>query len=151
MPAIEQRLNDLGIKLPPPKAPVANYLGCKRSGDLLFVSARVSALRGEVGTEIDRDEAKQSARETALTILGIIRGELGSLDQIHGVEQMQGFVRSAPTFTEQPYVIDGASELLIEVFGEEGRHARTATGAAQLPFGAAVQLDMVMAMEPPRA
>ena len=125
---------------------MANYLGCKRSGELLFVSARVSERTGEVGTQIDREEAKQAARQAALSVLSIGQGEIGDLDRVESVERMQGFVRSAPTFTEQPYVIDGASEVLIEIFGEAGRHARTATGAAQLPFGAAVQLDMVLRM-----
>ena len=146
MGRIADRMGQLGIELPPPKRPVANYLGCKRSGQLLFVSARVSERTGEVGTQIDREQAKQAARQAALSILSIVQGEIGDLDRIESVERMQGFVRSAPTFTEQPYVIDGASEVLIEIFGEAGRHARTATGAAQLPFGAAVQLDMVLRM-----
>ena len=141
---VDENLRRLGIELPPPKAPVANYRGCKRSGDLLFVSARVSLLQGEVGSEIDREQAKQGAREAALSLLGIVKAEIGDLDRIESVERLRGFVRSAASFTEQPYVIDGASELLSEVFGQAGRHARTATGAAQLPFGAAVQLDMTL-------
>ena len=149
MGRIADRLGQLGIELPAPKRPVANYLGCKRSGDLLFVSARVSERAGEVGTQIDREEAKQAARQAALSILSIVQAEIGDLDRIESVERMQGFVRSAASFTEQPYVIDGASEVLIEIFGQAGHHARTATGAAQLPFGAAVQLDMVMRMVSP--
>ncbi len=144
MGKVEKRLSELGIELAPPKQPVANYLGCKRSGELLYVAARVSTQRGEVGTDLDRDAAKHAARETIILLLSIIRAEIGNLDLVESVERMQGFVRSAPTFTEQPYVIDGASELLIEVFGESGRHARTATGAAQLPSGAAVQIDMTL-------
>lgn len=144
MATVNKRLAELGLELAPPVHPVANYLGCKRSGDLLYVSARVSPQRGEVGTDIDRDAAKQAARDTIVLLLSIIRAEIGNLDLIQSVERMQGFVRSAPTFTEQPYVIDGASELLIELFGEAGKHARTATGAAQLPFGAAVQIDMTL-------
>lgn len=146
---IEKRLEELGIELPHPKAPVANYLGSKRSGDLLFVSARVSELRGEVGTDVTRDEAHDAARDTLLTILSIIRADIGSLDLIVSVEKLLGFVRSAPTFTEQPYVIDGASDLLVELLGEAGRHARTATGVAQLPFGASIQLEMVLRFEGP--
>lgn len=144
MSHIEHRLQDLGLELPPPKVPVANYLGSKRSGHLLFVSGRVSQVRGEVGTELSTAEAKAAARSTLLNILAIVKADIGDLDQIVSVETMRGFVRSAPTFTEQPLVIDGASELWIELLGEQGRHARTATGAAQLPFGAAVQLDMVL-------
>lgn len=145
---IEQRLRDLGIELPAPKAPVANYVGSKRSGDLLFVSARVSEVRGEVGTEVSRDEAYEAARHTLIHILAIIRDDLGELDQIVSVEKMNGFVRSSSAFTEQPRVVDGASDLWVELLGEAGRHARTATGVAQLPFGASVQLEMVLRLRP---
>jgi enamine deaminase RidA (YjgF/YER057c/UK114 family) len=141
---VEERLAAMGLALGPPKAPVANYLGSKLSGELLFVSGRVSALRGEVGSEVDVDQARQAARDTVLDLLAIIKQDIGDLDRIVSVERMQGFVRSAPGFTEQPQVLDGASDLLVSLFGEAGRHARTATGAAQLPFGAAVQLDLVL-------
>jgi len=141
---VEDRLGELGLALPPPKTPVANYLGTKQSGDLLFVSGRVSGLRGEVGSEIAADAARRAARDTILDLLAIIKADIGDLDRIVSIERMQGFVRSSAAFTEQPKVIDGASDLLIAIFGESGRHARTATGAAQLPFGAAVQLDLVV-------
>ena len=144
MGRIESRLLELGEKLPAAKKPVANYLGCKISGDTLYVSGRVSRTRGEVGSEIDLATALDAAKETLLDILAILKEEIGDLDRIVSVEKMNGFVRSAPTFTEQPKVIDGASDLLIQIFGDDGRHARTATGVAQLPFGAAVQLEMVM-------
>lgn len=144
MSRIEQRLQELGHTLGLAKAPVANYLGTKQSGNLLFVAGRVSALRGEVGSEIDPDQAKIAARDTMLDLLAIIRQDIGDLDRIVSVERMQGFVRSAPGFIEQPRVIDGASDLLVALWGDPGRHARTATGAAQLPFGAAVQLDLVL-------
>jgi len=141
---IEEKLTELGERLPPPKAHVANYLGCKISGDILYVSARVSEMRGEVGTDLGTMEAKLAAKGALLDILAIIKNEIGDLDRIVSVEKMVGFVRSAQTFTEQPKVIDGASDLLIALWGEDGRHARTATGVAQLPFGAAVQLEMIM-------
>jgi enamine deaminase RidA (YjgF/YER057c/UK114 family) len=141
---IESRLHALGLELPAAKTPVANYLGTKRSGDLLFVSGRVSQLHGEVGTEISVSDAAQAARDTMLQLLAIIKVDIGDLDRILSIERMQGFVRSASTFIEQPRVIDGASDLLIALFGEAGRHARTATGAAQLPYGAAIQLDLVV-------
>lgn len=144
MSRIEARLRELGLELPPAKAPVANYLGTKRSGDLLFVSGRVSQRRGEVGTELSLDEGRLAARDAMLDLLAIVRNDIGDLDRIVSVEQVRGFVRSAPTFVEQPRVIDGASELLVALYGEVGRHARTATGAAQLPFGAAVQLEMIV-------
>jgi enamine deaminase RidA (YjgF/YER057c/UK114 family) len=147
MSRIEERLRAMGLSLAPTLPPVANYLGTKRSGALLFVAGKVSALRGEVGTEVDLAQARRAARDTVLDLLAIIKQDIGDLDRIASVERMQGFVRSAATFTEQPQVIDGASDLLVELFGEAGRHARTATGAAQLPFGAAVQLDLVLRME----
>lgn len=148
MSRTEQRLQSLGLTLPPAKAPVANYLGTKRSGDLLFVSGRVSALRGEVGSEVPASDAKAAARDTMLDLLAIIKQDIGDLDRIASVERMRGFVRSAREFTGHPEVVDGASDLLVALFGEAGRHARTATGAAQLPFGAAVQLDLVLRLSP---
>src|SRR4030095_3791842 len=148
MGAVEDRLRTLGLVLPPAKTPVANYLGTKQPGALLFVSARVSQRRGEVGSELSVDEARLAARDAMLDLLAIVKQDIGDLDRIVSVEQVRGFVRSAPSFMEQPRVIDGASDLLIALYGDAGRHARTATGAAQLPFGAAVQLDMVVRLRP---
>lgn len=144
MGKIESHLQKLGVNLPAAKTPVANYLGTKRSGNLLFVSGRVSHVRGEVGSEISLAEARLAAQSALLDILAIIKQDIGDLDEIVSIEKMQGFVRSSSSFVEQPQVIDGASDLLIELFGENGRHARTATGVAQLPFGASVQLDLVV-------
>ena len=146
MSHIEEILSVLGVSLPEAKKPVANYLGCKRSHNTLYVSGRVSQIRGEVGTDLTVAEAQMAAKGALLDILAIIKDEIGNLDKIVSVEKLVGFVRSAPSFTEQPKVIDGASDLLIALFGEEGRHARTATGVAQLPFGAAVQLEMILKM-----
>jgi len=146
MSHVEEKLSALGESLPDAKKPVANYLGCKRSGKTLYVSGRVSQIRGEVGTDLNVADAQMAAKGALLDILAIIKGEIGSLDKVVSVEKLVGFVRSAPSFTEQPRVIDGASDLLIALFGDEGRHARTATGVAQLPFGAAVQLEMILRM-----
>ena len=144
MGRIEDRLRELGLTLPEAKAPVANYLGTKRSGDLLFVSGRVSALKGEVGGDVSPAEARDAARDTMLDLLAIVLRDIGDLDHVVSIEQVRGFVRSAPAFAAQPAVIDGASDLLVALWGDAGRHARTATGAAQLPFGACVQLEMVV-------
>ena len=144
MGVVAERLVELGWTLPPAKAPVANYVGCKRSGDLLFVSALVSPTRGAAGVEVDLDGARNAARETVFGLLAIVQAHLGDLDRIAAVEKMNGFVRSGPEFTQQPRVVDGASEVLIQLFGEAGRHARTATGVYQLPYGATVQLEMIL-------
>jgi enamine deaminase RidA (YjgF/YER057c/UK114 family) len=143
MSLVEKRLEQLGLSLPGPKPPVGNYLGCKHVGELLFASGRVSDRIGEVGTEVTLDEAKEAARDTVLIILAIVKQDIRDLDLLAGVLKVTGFVRSSATFTEQPKVIDGASELLIELFQDNGRHARTATGVAQIPFGASVQLDII--------
>ena len=141
---IETRLAALGIVLDTPKSPVAQYVGTKRSGNLLFVSGRVSELQGEVGTDVTEDQAKLAARDIVILLLAIIKQDIKDLNLISGVIKLQGFIRSSPQFTRQPQVLDGASELLIELFGDAGHHSRTATGVAQLPFGAAIQLDMVL-------
>jgi enamine deaminase RidA (YjgF/YER057c/UK114 family) len=110
---------------------------------LLFVSGQVSEARGEVGSDIDLP----AAQAAMLDLLAIVKDAIGDLDLIESVEKVQGFVRSASTFTQQPQVINGASGLLVELFGEAGRHARTATGVAQLPYGAAVQLEMILRLK----
>ena len=147
MGRIENRLAELGESLPAAKSPVANYLGCKRTGDMLYVSGRVSRIRGEVGSELDLARAQEAAKEALLDILAIVKAEIDDLDSVISIEKLNGFVRSAASFTDQPKVIDGASDLLVEIFGDDGRHARTATGVAQLPFGAAVQLEMIMRLQ----
>jgi len=144
---IESRLADLGLTLPAPKPAVANYLTTKRSGDLLFVSGRVSRLQGVVGADVIFEQGREAARDTVLDLLATIRDDLGTLESIASVERLHGFVRSAPAFTQQPAVLDGASDLLVALFGEAGRHARTATGTNQLPFGAAIQLDLIVRLD----
>ena len=147
MNPIEKKLEELGLFLPNPKPPVGNYLGSKKSGELLFASGRVSDCIGEVGTAISLETAKDAARDTVLLILAIIKQDIKDLDLIAGVVKLTGFVRSSENFIEQPKVIDGASDLLIKLFNEDGRHARTATGVAQLPFGASVQLDIIFQLK----
>lgn len=148
MSTIETRLQELNLQLGKPRLPVGNYLGCKKVGELLFAAALVSELKGEVGTEVTEEQAKEAARNTAVQVLAIIKHDILNLDLLIGVVKMTGFIRSSSTFTAQPKVLDGASDLLIELFGEAGRHARTATGVAQLPFGASVQLDIIFQLTP---
>ena len=147
MNRVESHLTEMGLGLPAPKVPVANYLGTKQSGNLLFVSARVSEQRGQVGTDVDADQAKLAARDTMLDLLAIIKVDIGDLDRIVSVLKLHGFINSAASFQAQPRVLDGASELLIALYGESGRHARSATGVARLPYGATLQLDMVVELE----
>lgn len=148
MGMVEKRLEELGLSLADPKPPVGNYLGSKKIGELLFASGRVSDCIGEVGTEVTLEKAKEAARNTVLTILAIVKQDIKDLDLITGVLKVTGFIRSSANFIEHPKVIDGASDFLIELFKEKGRHARTATGVAQLPFGAAVQLDIIFQLKP---
>jgi len=148
MGSISQRLSSLGIQLPEPKSPVANYLPCKRSGDLLFVSAKVSEQRGAVGSDVTLEDAQAAARNLCLLLLSIVQQQIGNLDHIESIDKLRGFIRSAPDFTRQPLVLDGASDVLVQIFADRGRHARTATATHQLPFGASVQLDMVLRLAP---
>ena len=144
---VEARLRQLGIELPPPRVPVANYVGCKRSGDILHVAGQIGDVRGAVGSDVTVIDGQLCARQAVIHMLGTVRGAIGDLGRIASVERLVGYVRSAPDFTAQPVVVDGASDLLIEIFGEAGRHARTATGVLQTPFGASVQLEMTLRLK----
>lgn len=147
MDKIEQRLAELGLALGEPKLPVANYLGVKQSGNLLFVSGRVSEQRGRVDLEVSEVDAKLAARDTLVSLLAIIKSDIGDLGRIRSILKLQGFVNANASCTALPQIVDGASELLIALYGEAGRHARTATGASQLPYGATIQLDMVVELD----
>lgn len=145
---VELKLKTLGLDLPAAKPPAGNYIGCKIAGDLLYASGRVSDLKGEVGTEINLKDARKAAHDTILLILAIIKNDIKDLDLLKGVLKVQGFIRCKENFIDLPKVLDSASDLLISLFGENGRHARTATGAAQLPFGATIQLDIIFELNP---
>ena len=144
MSEVEKKLAKMGHVLGKAKKPVANYLGTKQIGELLFVSARVSEQKGTVGLDVSEEVAKMAARDTMLYLLTIIKEDIGNLDKISSIVKVQGFVNSNKSCDYLPQIIDGASELLIELYGENGRHARTATGASQLPYGATIQLDMIV-------
>ena len=143
MSSIEEKIKKLGLNLPPAKPPVGNYISCKIVGELLYASGRVSDLKGEVGADIIEEDARKAARDTLLLILSIIKEDIKDLGLLKGVVKVQGFIHCNKSFTRLPEVLDGASDLLISLFGERGRHARTATGVAQLPFNAAIQLDII--------
>jgi enamine deaminase RidA (YjgF/YER057c/UK114 family) len=145
----EQRLTELGIVLGAPPAPAGLYAPVVRTGNLLFVSGQIPAIdgkpinAGKVGATISVEEAATQARQCALSALAAVRAELGSLDEVRRVVRVGGFVASAPGFTQQPQVINGASQLLIDVFGEAGRHARAAVGVAELPLGVPVEVEFL--------
>jgi len=147
---IDQRLNELKIELPNAAAPMANYVPAVRSGNLLFVSGQICQWNGErrfvgkLGAEISVDQGKQAARLCALNLLAQAKRFLdGDLDRIVRVVRLGGFVNAVPGFTEQPQVVNGASDLMVELFGDAGRHARAAVGVGSLPGGAAVEVDAV--------
>jgi enamine deaminase RidA (YjgF/YER057c/UK114 family) len=151
----EQRLNQLGIELPAVPSAAGNYLPAKRHGDLVFVAGhgslfsldRSTVVKGKVGRDVSLAEAREAARVAALLMLSSLRGEIGSLDDVRSVLKVLGMVNCAPGFNETPAVIDGCSDLLVEVFGPEvGRHARSAVGMAELPFDIPVEIEMVVAV-----
>jgi enamine deaminase RidA (YjgF/YER057c/UK114 family) len=145
---IKQRLDEMGIVLPEPGVPVANYVTARRAGNLLFLSGHIcrrdgKVATGKLGETMNSDEGYALARATAIDMLANARSVLGSLDHV-GVIKLVGFVNSAPDFTDQPAVVNGASDLLVDVFGaERGKHARSAVGVNALPLGAAVEIEAV--------
>lgn len=148
---VEARLAELGIELPVASSPVANFAPCVQSGGMLFVSGQISSWNGElrhigkIGREISVREGKTAARLCALNLIAQVKSWLGRLDRVHQICMVQVFVNAVPEFTEHPAVANGASDLLVEVFGPSvGRHARFAVGAGSLPFNVAVELAAVL-------
>ncbi len=145
-----QRLAELGLELPPVVPPVAAYVPAVRTGNLVWTSGQLPmvagqlAATGKVGAEVDPEDAARLARTCALNALAAVAAEVGGLDAVRRVVKVVGFVASAPGFTGQPAVINGASELLGEVFGTAGRHARSAVGVAVLPMDAPVEVEVVV-------
>ena len=152
--SIEERLRQMGLELPEPPKPVASYVPCVRAGNLLFVSGQVprekGVLRfnGHLGGNLNLEEGRQAARLCALNGLSVVKQELGNLDRVRRIVKLTGFVASAAGFTDQPKVVDGASVFLVELFGEKGQHARAAVGVNELPLGSAVELEMIVEVEP---
>jgi enamine deaminase RidA (YjgF/YER057c/UK114 family) len=147
---IEERLQQLGIVLPPPPKPVAIYVPSVLSGNLLFISGQLPIQdgtlpeTGHVGSEVSVEAAKTAARRATLNALSIARDAAGNLDRIRRIVRLVCHVASAPGFTEQHLVANGASELLGQVFGDAGRHARLALGAAELPLNAPVEVELIL-------
>ena len=145
---IEARLKQLGIELPQPSAPVANYMPFAVSGNLVFIAGQVSQWNGEfrhigkLGAGISIEEGRQGARLCALNILAHLRVACGGdLDRVRRILRLGGFVNCTPEFTDMPRVVNGASDLMVEVFGDSGRHARAAVGMSSLPAGVAVEVE----------
>jgi len=150
MSSPEARLKALGIELPAPPAPAANYVTATRSGRLVFLAGQGPlangevVYRGKVGAELSEEQGYQAARLTILNSLAILRQEIGSLDEVTRIMKLLAWVRSADGYQRQHMVVNGASDLLVEIFGERGRHARSAVSAHELPLGIAVEIEMVV-------
>ncbi|MDB4652891.1 RidA family protein [Akkermansiaceae bacterium] len=145
----EEKLAALGIELPDVANPLGSYLNASRSGNLLHISGGLPIMGdekylGKVPTECNVGDATKAARLAVITRLAVIKSELGSLDRVARVVSVSGFVNAAPDFTDHPQVVNGASDLLVEVFGEIGKHSRTAVGCSSLPLGVAVEVSLVV-------
>ena len=145
---IADRLRELGIVLPRVFPPAGNYVGCVVDGDIIYVGGHgptdgATVVTGKVGANVPLQEAKRAARLTGLSILATLDAELGDLDRIERIIKVFGMVNCAPGFNQTPAVIDGCSDLLVEVFGEAGRHTRSAVGLAELPFDIAVEIELI--------
>ncbi|MBK6298600.1 MAG: RidA family protein [Sphingomonadales bacterium] len=152
-PGPEDRLATLGIALPKPAAPVAAYVPTVEANGMLYVSGQVSfqnnqLMVGRLGDDRDLAYGVQAARACGLMVLAQIKAALGSLDRVERVVKLNIFVNSDPRFTDQPKVGNGASELMVDVFGDAGKHARAAVGVPTLPMGAAVEVDAIVAVRP---
>lgn len=152
MSIAEERLQALGLALPEVSAPVANYVPAVRTDDLLFVAGQVprddsgEMITGKVGADMDVEAAYAAARICGLYALAAAKAEVGDLDKIERVVRVMGLVNATPDFTRQPQVINGFSDLMVNAFGEAGRHARVAYGAGSLPGGAAVEVESLFAV-----
>jgi enamine deaminase RidA (YjgF/YER057c/UK114 family) len=150
----EARLKALKIELPPAPKPVASYIPAVRTGTLIFLAGQgplangKPTVTGKVGAELTEKAGYAAARETMLILLGVLRAEIGSLDRVRRIVKLTGWVNSAPGFTRQPWVINGASDLLVEIFGDAGKHARSSIGANELPFNIPVEIEMIVEVVP---
>lgn len=148
--SFDAKLKALNLELPTAPKPVANYVPVVRAGDLLFLSGVLPSrdgqliLTGKLGQGITIEQGMEAAKVAALNALAIVRGEVGSLDKVKRIVKMVGHIASAPGFTDQPQVLNGASDLLVQIFGETGKHARVAVGAAELPRQAPVEIELIV-------
>jgi enamine deaminase RidA (YjgF/YER057c/UK114 family) len=151
---IEARVAELGLTLPAPPTPVGAYLLARQTGDLLFLSGTTCytpdglLYRGRLGNELNLEQGYIAARQTMLNLLSAAKAALGDLDRVECVVKLNGYVNSTPDFDRQPEVINGASDLLEQIFGERGRHARTSIGVNILPGNIPVEIEMVLQLRP---
>ena len=145
---IESKLTELGLTLPALAAPIANYVGFVRTGDLLFVSGQLClgadgklVAKGKLGAEVPIEDGQKAARACAINLLAQIKAAVGDLDRVVRVVRLGGFISSVPSFLDGPKVMNGASDLMVTVLGDKGRHARTTIGVAVLPLEAAVEVE----------
>jgi enamine deaminase RidA (YjgF/YER057c/UK114 family) len=149
---IEERLKELGLELPSSATPMANYVPAVRTGNLVFLSGhgpleKDRLVTGKVGSDLTVEEGYQAARLTAIGLLGTLKDLIGDLERVRRIVKLLGMVNCDSTFMEQPQVVNGASDLLVEVFGERGRHARSAVGMNALPVNIAVEIEMIVEVE----
>ena len=150
MNEIESRLKSAGVILPEAPKPVAAYVPAKKVGNLVFTAGQLPMVNGELiskgllGQDVEIEEANKAARICTINALAAIKGVIGDLDQIQQIVRVVGYVASVPTFTQQPAVVNGASELLLEIFGDNGKHARSAVGMAVLPLNASVEIELTV-------
>jgi enamine deaminase RidA (YjgF/YER057c/UK114 family) len=150
---VEETLQSLGLNLPEPAKPLASYVPAVQTGNLVFTSGQLPIIdgelkrRGQVGDDVTLDEAYDDARTAALNALAAVKGVIGDLDRVKQVVRVNGFVSSALGFSDQPTVINGASDLLVQVFGEAGQHSRAAIGVYELPRDAPVEIDIIVEVE----
>ena len=150
---VEARLQSLGIVLPAAPNPVANYVPSCLAGNLLFISGQISraadgtVTKGRLGADLTVDQGRAAARLSALNVLAQAKAAVGALDRIAQVVRLTGFVNAVPEFADHPQVVNGASDLMVEVLGDKGRHARAAVGVSSLPMGCAVEVDAILLIE----
>ncbi len=144
----EDKLAELGLTLPPLRPASGNYVSCVRTGNLIFTSGQgTNEFRGQLGKDVTVEVGYDAARQCMLNLLSVIKNELGELSKVKRIVKILGFVNSTPDFVDQPKVMNGSSDLLVQVFGERGRHARSAVGMAQLPHNNAVEVEMIVEVE----
>lgn len=144
------RLSELGIELPAVPSPAGNYVHAVRTGNLLYLAGKGpidSNARGKVGADVSTEDAYQHARQVGLTLLAVMQQELGSLDNVKQIVKVLGMVNAVPDFGQQPAVINGCSDLFVEVFGDAGRHARSAVGMGSLPNQITVEIEVIVEVE----